>query len=508
MSLPKITFIKGQGGFGRTLPGEDYISGIIFYDNTKPSGFSTLSGQSYTSKVLSLVDAQNLGIVNDYSDETKASATISITGTGLTASTYTFTVTDYTGSVELCTYSTSGGSSINAEATAIATLINTGTFNHNYTATATNSAVTITAPQGKGVALNSGTPLTATASNGSLTLTLTQFSGGIASKLYQYWYQISEYFRLQPNGVLYVMFSDVPTTYFSVEIPEIQHQAIGKIRQLAIFANAKTSISTGDITSINNAVVSSENTYGVSMSVVYSTDIIGTTSLTSLSDLSSLSANKVSVVIGQSGTGEGYKIYKTTNKSIPTLGACLGTISLSKVSDDIAWVGQYNISDGTECESVSFSNGQLSTQVSQALQEQLNGYRYIFLRKFIGYNGSFWNDSNCAISTTSDYAYIENNRTIDKAVRNVRVILTPELNSPITLNSDGTLTDVTINHFKGLCDTQLENMKRNGELSDYQTIIPDNQNVLSTSTINITLNLLPVGVARYIQVTVGFVSKL
>jgi len=31
MSLPNITFIKGQGGLGRPLPGQDYISGLLFY---------------------------------------------------------------------------------------------------------------------------------------------------------------------------------------------------------------------------------------------------------------------------------------------------------------------------------------------------------------------------------------------------------------------------------------------------------------------------------------------
>ena len=502
MSLPNVTFIKGQGGLGRVLPGEDYISGLIFYDATKPSGFS--SGTSYVEKVLSLVDAENLGIVNTYTDETKTTATITVTASGATGDTLLISITDFTGTVDFGTYA-SAGLAINAEATAIAAFINAGNYSHGYTATANTATVTITAPAGKGIALNSGTPLT---TSGTLTHSKTQFANGVASKLAQYHYQVSEYFRIQPNGTLWVMFSDVPSTYFATEIATLQAAAEGKLRQVAIFAQAKTSIATGDITAINNAVVATETTFGVSLSVLYACDLMGTTNLNTLPDLSQLSANKVSVIISQSMSGRGLYLQKTTNKSVPSLGACLGNVALAKVSEDIAWVGAYNVSDGTECEVAGFANNQTLSSISNALLEQLNGFRYIFLRKFIGTNGTFWNDSNVAISTSSDYAYIENNRTIDKAIRVVRAALMPNLNSPLDLNSDGTLTDVTIASWKGLSNFVLENMFRNGELSAYSTEISAVQNVLSTSTINIVINIIPKGVARNIVVTIGFKTKL
>lgn len=504
MSLPSVTFIKGQGGLGRVLAGEDYISGIIFYDATKPSGFS--SGSSYVQKVLNLVEAETLGIVNTYSDETKATASITVTASGATNDTLNITVTDFSGVVDLGTY-TSTGLAINAEATAIAAFINAGNYSHGYTATANTATVTITAPAGKGIALNTGTPLTTT-TIGTLTVTKVQFANGVASKLAQYHYQVSEFFRLQPSGQLWIMFSDVPATYFATEIATLQAKAEGKLRQVAIFAQAKTSITTGDITAINNAVVATETTFGVSLSVLYACDLMGVTNLNTLPDLSQLTANKVSVIISQSMSGEGLYLYNTVGKSIPTLGACLGNVALAKVSEDIAWVGAYNVSDGTECEVAGFANNQTLSSVSNALLEQLNGFRYIFLRKFIGTTGTFWNDSNVAISTASDYAYIENNRTIDKAIRVVRTALMPNLNSPLDLNSDGTLTDVTIASWKGLSNFVLENMFRNGELSAYSTEISAVQNVLSTSTINIVINIIPRGVARNIVVTIGFKTKL
>src|SRR6185312_15544106 len=58
--MAKITFVKGQGGLNRKLPGEDHISAIIFYATITPAGFATQKIQV----VNQLLDAEALGIVN------------------------------------------------------------------------------------------------------------------------------------------------------------------------------------------------------------------------------------------------------------------------------------------------------------------------------------------------------------------------------------------------------------------------------------------------------------
>ena len=76
------------------------------------------------------------------------------------------------------------------------------------------------------------------------------------------------------------------------------------------------------------------------------------------------------------------------------------------------------------------------------------------------------------------------------------------------LNSDGTLSADTIGDFESSCKAALELMNRNGELSQYNVIVPASQNVLSTSTINVIINIVPKGVAREIVVTIGFVASI
>jgi hypothetical protein len=102
MSLPNITFNYGQGGLGRALPGNDYISGMMFVNSSLPSGFSSTSR---IKKIFSLSDAIALGIDNLYSDETKATATYTVSTAGAVGDVVTVTYTDYNGTaITLCEY--------------------------------------------------------------------------------------------------------------------------------------------------------------------------------------------------------------------------------------------------------------------------------------------------------------------------------------------------------------------------------------------------------------------
>ena len=51
-------------------------------------------------------------------------------------------------------------------------------------------------------------------------------------------------------------------------------------------------------------------------------------------------------------------------------------------------------------------------------------------------------------------------------------------------------------------------MQIDGEISGYQTLIDPNQNVLSTGQIVLTVEIVPIGVARKIVINIGFTTKL
>lgn len=511
MPLPNITFLKGQGGLGRPLPGQDFISALLFYTSSLPSGFSS---NAPVKALYAPSDAISAGILNDYSDATAAAAEYLITADGAAGDVIAISVKDIsaTGQAQttaLCSYTRqSSDSTIALLGASIAAAINAGTLTHGYSATFNTATLTITAPKKMGIYLNSGTPLVVTIT-GAIAGTITQFTGGVASKLAVFYYQISEFFRLQPQGILYVGFFSVPGSYGFTEITTVQNFSSGTVRQIGVLKDSASAWSEGDLTLIDG-VCKANDAVHKPLSALYSADLSGTTDISTLPDLSTLTANKSTAVIGMDGGGQGWFLWLTTGKSCACLGAELGTVALAKVSESIAWVGKFNISNGAECEVLAFANGQLlsSSAISDSLLSSLNDKQYTFLRKFVGISGSYFNDSHCAIASTSDYAQIENNRTIDKAIRGIYSSLLPSLNSPIQLNADGTLSETTTAYLESQAAVNLDQMVRNGELSAQSVTINPAQNVLSTSTIIVVVQLVINGVARQIEVPIGFVPNI
>lgn len=505
MALNNITFNLGQGGLGRPLPGEDYISGLLVYTNgTLPSGFSS---SSRVKQVLSLADAEALGITNDYADETAAEAEYEVTTAGTNGDTVELKVAEPFGAVvSLGVYTkTAGESSAANVATAIAAVINAGTNTHGYTASAALAVVTITAKTGLGVFLNSGSPLTATYSaSATLAGTITQFAGGVASKYAVWHYHISEYFRLQPQGNLWVGIYAVPGTYAFTEITLMQNIAGGKIRQIGVFKDS-AAFASGDITLISNVCAANVAAHK-ELVAIYGADISGVSDISTLTNLAALSANYCSAVIGQDGAALGALLFYTTGKSVTTLGATLGAVARAKVSHSIAWVAQFNISNGVECDVLAFANGVLFTHssVTDTLLGALQDKRYIFLRKFVGVAGSYFNENSTSIAVTSDYAYITDNRTIQKATRGIYASVLPALNSPITLNADGTLSNQAVAYFSGLAESPLNQMVRDAELSGFAVNINTAQNVLSTGKLVINVTLVQIATGRNIEVNIGY----
>ena len=109
---------------------------------------------------------------------------------------------------------------------------------------------------------------------------------------------------------------------------------------------------------------------------------------------------------------------------------------------------------------------------------------------------------------TSDYSNISNNRTIHKAARNVRARILPSLASPVFFNSDGSIALYSIAFFQDEANTALSFMQAAGEISQYNVIINAKQNVLSTKTLTMNVQIVPVGVANIININLGFVLSV
>jgi hypothetical protein len=519
MAFNNVTINKGQGGLGRALPGTDYISGILFYsDQTAPTGFTTANSRIVT--VYSVEDAEDYGITNAHLNATAATGSYEVTTKFAANDTFKITCAtiDSTnpiediataGTVTLCDFTavTADAVSITTSGDRIALEINNGTPTHGFSAVNTTGTVVITAPKNQGIFLNSGTPYVVT-KTGSVAGTLTQsVTPGVASHVDILHYHISEFFRLQPKGKLYVSFQATADVGTFSKATTLQDVAGGEIKQLAVYyiSTAFTSAHCTTLQSINTALEALHKPY---WSILLAGEISGTANVTSLTtNLRLLTAPTVSVVIGQDGANDGFTLFKATGKSITNVGETLGAVALANVNESIAWLAKYQVS-ATELDWAAYANGQLFKDVSNGASVNLDSYGYMFLRKVIGLGGTYHNRPYTCVSSTSDYSFIQNNRTIYKAIQNTRAILLPETGRPILVNSDGTLTEDVIGYFQGLCKQALDVMVRDSEISNYAAIIDPAQNVLSTNELVITIQIQPVGVADFITVNIGFTDVI
>jgi len=495
-----VIFIKGQGGLGRPLPGTDYVSALLFYTAALPSGFTTTDR---IKTVFSIEDAENLGITDTHIGETKATGTTTITGVGTAGDTVNINVTTDLGVINLGTAIVPSTPTVTTVAAAVVSVINAGTINHGYTASNLAGVITVTAPGGNGLAGN-----TFTFSNvltGTVTATVTAFAGGVSSDIDILHYHIAEFFRIQPKGKLFVGVYGVAdaTTFASITL--MQNFALGEIKQMAIYQKT-TPFATSQTNTIQGICATLEGLHKP-LVVLYQADFSATADITTLSNLRLLTNPNVSVLIGQDGAALGKSLFRATQKTIGIAGTTLGAVALAAVNESIAWIGKFQMAS-SEFDTLAFANGQLYTAISDGAINNLDSFGYIFLKKQIGLSGSYFDNCFTAVSPTSDYSKINSNRTIYKAIRSVRTILLPNLSSPIVVNADGTLSEDVIGYYTSECARALDVMVRDGEISAYNVIINPAQNVLSTSTLAITIEIVPTGDADTIKINIGYTLSI
>lgn len=317
-------------------------------------------------------------------------------------------------------------------------------------------------------------------------------------------YQLEEVFRINPSIKLYVGLFSKPESMTFQELKKVQNYAEGAIRQMAIW-NGDTAPTADNIVKLE-AVADSLDTENAPLSTLYAPLVSNYKNLPS-----NLATNnpRVSVVIAQAGSGTGAELYKSkdnkTKATVSAIGVALGTLSKAAVHQCIAWVK--NFPSGISMPAL--GDGTLVRTIDKGELEKLDTNRYLFLNNVVGVAGSYWNDSHTMDSPTSDYAAIESVRTMDKAVRGIRTYLTPELGGNVYIDPDtGKLQSYTVSHLETTANIPLEEMEKAGELSGYKAEIDAEQNVLSTSTIEVTIKNVPVGVVRKFKVKIGFVKSL
>ncbi|KFF06423.1 DUF2586 domain-containing protein [Flavobacterium reichenbachii] len=308
------------------------------------------------------------------------------------------------------------------------------------------------------------------------------------------YYQIQQFFRMNPSGDLYIM-RTAATSYADIvsKAVDMQEKADGNIRQMAIIYSGETTFAQTQA-AVLKAQQQADRAFAdyIPFEIILEGKGFKANEAASLADLG---AANVSVVIAM----DVEKAVKYSNTA--AVGLALGALSKAKVSENIAWIEKFNLT-GEGFAKAGFVGG---TEIKTlGTLETLNEKRYIFTQTHTGLAGVYFNDSHTCTDGTSDFAYVENNRTINKATRLLRTALLPKLASPVLVDIDGKLPQSVSKSFEGLCRSALEGMVANQEVSAFDVYVDPKQNILATSELKVKAEITPIGTARKIMVDLGF----
>ena len=315
-------------------------------------------------------------------------------------------------------------------------------------------------------------------------------------------YQLTSIFNLNPAISLYLgIFAPASGASTFAEIKKMQNFAGGKIRQIGVW-NGSVALSETDLNTLQS-VRNALDQQGKPLSIGYAPKVADVTKMEQ--ELAGSNRCGVSVIIGQDGAGTAAELFAdtgNTNKaSVTAIGEWVGILSSASVHESIAWVEKFP----TNIALPAFADGTLLRDLDAAVVEALDAARYLFFVTYDGIAGAYFNDSHTMDSPTSDYAYIENVRTMDKAVRGVRTYTQPKLGRPLKVDATtGKLETYVVEDLQLTASRALETMEKAGELSGYAVEIDPEQNVLATSTVEMVIKNVAIGVMRKLNIKIGF----
>ncbi|NUN13493.1 MAG: DUF2586 family protein [Myxococcales bacterium] len=143
--------------------------------------------------------------------------------------------------------------------------------------------------------------------------------------------------------------------------------------------------------------------------------------------------------------------------------------------------------------------------LTDAQIEQLDNARYVTFRTFINAQtavGMYVTLPRTMAVITSDYKYVMNRRVMDKALRLVREAAIPFLQDEVDLQPDA--SSASLARFQAVLEAPLDQMAADKEIVSGRVVIPEGQNIVGTSTIEVEVKIVPVGYMNYINATLGF----
>jgi hypothetical protein len=191
------------------------------------------------------------------------------------------------------------------------------------------------------------------------------------------------------------------------------------------------------------------------------------------------------------------------------VGAALGMASSASISENfgnpIERFNLTNVANGRMITPGLSGNRELPTD--NVVKNDIMDKGYIFATPITGIDGIYFTDTRTCVPVSDDYAYIENNRVIDKMLLLARTALLP-LTTNARLQVDTNSGELTVSQkalLEGSVERALDTMVSDGDLSGGVTaVVPSGINLLAGEELVVEITAVPVAIGRAITITAGF----
>lgn len=345
---------------------------------------------------------------------------------------------------------------------------------------------------------------------------------------------ISEFYRMFPNGTLYLMLysGDMEAAFAEQYARKLIIDANGEIRILGI-ANTPAAATeehlNGFPADVFGSIQLGQQLYDWAFSTFRPCQIIlegrdfNAPNAASALDLRNitisnqvLEAFKVSVCIAQDWKfADGLDAIR---KKMADLGTMLGSLAKKAVNENIGEVEGGNLVDTTNNKWLvaGLSNHQTIAGWDSQL-EALDSKGYIFAISYTGIAGYYWNNDHTCTPIKKDKDGYFNEYTIsygrvhDKAVRDLRTCLLPKVKSTQPVDPDtGKLPQALVTYFERLADDDVFNaMAAEGLITAGKTTVdPESDLLISPRELKVSFVLVPTGQIDEIKGTINLKTSI
>lgn len=333
-------------------------------------------------------------------------------------------------------------------------------------------------------------------------------------------YHIDEFFRVAPQGTLYVILDDGTLTADEIKAAIRENDGIDGI---AIARNNITAVA--DFPAYKGTyqtLVSELRGEGIYIGFVLVEGNVfdGATAIAAYPDNRNDAAPDVAVVAVQDPV---IRALKAAYAGMAAVGTAAGALAVRSVNENLGSIDiqtkpdafkgntSYPLTDlgrGRWLTAV-LQNGVAVSSLSVAEKKELDDKAHIFAGSYVGIDGVFFSNSGTGDLITSDYAYIENNRVWSKAASLLRAALLPRVKGNVLKDADtGNILEREAKDLELLGLNALNLMTAAGEISGADVYIDVEQQLSQDIPLEVKAEVVSNGILFDIVVNLGQVNSI